>query len=113
MNDSEYAELADWIAAAGLAGGAETALVAGVCERLCGLGVPIARAAVFIDTLHPTYEGRIFGWQAKAGRQRIPENDDTNLLVRRARGRNGHKHTKQREQQPVCKALDPDGVPPI
>src|SRR6478736_617547 len=55
----------------------------------------------------------IFGWQAKAGRQRIPENDDTNRLVRRARGRNGHKHTKQREQQPVCKALDLDGVPPI
>lgn len=36
-----------------------------------------------------------------------------NRLVRRTRSTNKYKHTKQREQQPTCKVLDPDGVPPI
>jgi adenylate cyclase len=64
MNDAQFAEMAGSIATAALAGEPETAMVAQFCERLRGFGMPLARASVIIDTLHPTYEGRIFRWQA-------------------------------------------------
>src|SRR5919106_5878737 len=62
MNDAQFAELASWIAQAGLAGQTETAILAGFCEREVTLGLPLARALVLIDTLHPIYEGRAFRW---------------------------------------------------
>src|ERR1700677_1549907 len=62
MTETEIAELAAWIAEVGLKGRAETAMVAGFCERLLAFGVPLARANVFIDTLHPVHEGRLFRW---------------------------------------------------
>ncbi|MGO8801288.1 MAG: adenylate/guanylate cyclase domain-containing protein [Roseiarcus sp.] len=63
MNEIELAGLASWIAEAGLEGPAETALVQGFCERAVAAGLPLARALVFIDTLHPVYEGRLFRWE--------------------------------------------------
>ena len=62
MTEAEIAEIAAWIAEAGLAGRAETEIVAGFCDRAVAVGLPLARAAVFIDTLHPIYEGRLFRW---------------------------------------------------
>ena len=53
MTELEYATLVAWIAEAGLAGKSETAIVTGFCHRLVALGIPLARAAVVIDTLHP------------------------------------------------------------
>ena len=73
MDDAQFAGLASWIAAAGLEGSAETAMVAGFCERLKALGVPLTRASVFIDTLHPTYEGRIFSWQSGGEQTKLTE----------------------------------------
>jgi adenylate cyclase len=57
------AEIATWIAEAGLAGRTETEIVAGFCDRVIALGLPLTRATVFIDTLHPIYEGRLFRWE--------------------------------------------------
>ena len=34
----------------------------GFCERCVAAGLPLARAVVFIDTLHPVHEGRLFRW---------------------------------------------------
>jgi adenylate cyclase len=62
MIETEIAELSAWIAEAGLAGRAETHLVAGFCEKLVACGLPLARATVFVDTLHPVHEGRAFRW---------------------------------------------------
>ena len=62
MTEAEIAETAAWIAEAGLAGALETAVVAGFCDRVVACGLPLARAIVFIDTLHPIYEGRMFRW---------------------------------------------------
>jgi adenylate cyclase len=64
MNDSQFAELAAWITQAGLAGADEDALLAGFCERMRGQGLPLARASVIVDTLHPIYEGRMFPWRS-------------------------------------------------
>jgi len=62
MDKDEFAKLSAWITEAGLAGQSESAILAGFCEREVGLGLPLARALVLIDTLHPIYEGRAFRW---------------------------------------------------
>jgi adenylate cyclase len=51
-----------WLARAGLRGEPEAALVNEFCERAVAAGLPISRALVLIDTLHPIYEGRVFRW---------------------------------------------------
>src|SRR5437764_449160 len=51
-----------WLAKAGLRGEPEASLVSGFCERAVAAGLPISRAQVFIDTLHPVYEGRLVRW---------------------------------------------------
>jgi len=62
MDDAQFVELAGWIGQAGLAGDGEASMIAGFCERLTALGLPLARATVIVDTLHPIYEGRAFNW---------------------------------------------------
>jgi adenylate cyclase len=64
MDDAQFAELAAWISDAGLRGLDETTLVTEFCARLLAQGLPLARAQVFIDTLHPTYGGRAYAWHA-------------------------------------------------
>ena len=62
MDNAQFAELAAWITEAGLAGQSEIATLTGFCERALSFGLPIARAIVLADTLHPIYEGRAFRW---------------------------------------------------
>ena len=63
MIEKDLAALASWIAKVGLKGAAETALIEGFCGRVVTAGLPLARAIVFIDTLHPIHEGRVFRWE--------------------------------------------------
>jgi len=62
MDGAQLAELAAWITEAGLAGQSEIVTLTGFCQRAVGFGLPIARAIVLADTLHPIYEGRAFRW---------------------------------------------------
>lgn len=62
MDDLQLTELAAWITEAGLAGQSEIAALTGFCDRAVHFGLPIARAIVLADTLHPIYEGRAFRW---------------------------------------------------
>ncbi|HEX9445085.1 MAG TPA: adenylate/guanylate cyclase domain-containing protein [Candidatus Binatia bacterium] len=62
MDDAEFSELSLWVTEAALAGRSEAEILAGVCERETARGLPLARALVLIDTLHPVYEGRAFRW---------------------------------------------------
>ena len=62
MDESQFNELAAWITEAGLAGRNETTTLTGFCERAGRIGLPIARAIVLVDTLHPIYQGRAFRW---------------------------------------------------
>ena len=64
---SAPANIADWLVAAGLAGKSEAALLDGFCYRAIDAGLPLARAAVIIDTLHPIHEGRAFVWRREQG----------------------------------------------
>jgi adenylate cyclase len=63
MTRDDIAQIGDWLIEAGLAGRSETELLTGFCERAVAAGVPLVRAMVGIDTLHPIHEGRIFRWQ--------------------------------------------------
>jgi adenylate cyclase len=72
MDEKQFAELAAWIAEAGLAGQTEAALVTGFCERMVARGVALARATVLVDTLHPIYEGRAVFWR-RGGQIRFTE----------------------------------------
>ena len=62
MNEAFFTEMSAWLTQAGLAGTPETDIVSGFCERCVAAGLPLSRANLFIDTLHPVYEGRLFRW---------------------------------------------------
>jgi adenylate cyclase len=62
MNERLFIELLAWLTQAGLAGTSETHIVSMFCDRCVAAGIPLGRAHVAIDTLHPVHEGRLFRW---------------------------------------------------
>src|SRR5258708_2031027 len=54
--------LMNWLVSQGLTGLPENDLIRGFCERCRAGGLDISRPRVFIDTLHPIFEGRGFRW---------------------------------------------------
>jgi adenylate cyclase len=62
MDQSELLALAAWVTKAGLAGHSETAVLTGFCKRAVYAGLPIVKAIVIIDTLHPVHEGHATRW---------------------------------------------------
>jgi adenylate cyclase len=66
MDEAAFSALSAWVTEAGLIGRTESELMAGFCRRVVDAGVPLARAMVILDTLHPIYEGRAFRWRADA-----------------------------------------------
>lgn len=74
MNDTALIRLAELIAGAGLAGQGELDLLQRFCERALAEGLPLCRALVGVDTLHPVLEGSVFAWQ-REGEDRIRQSD--------------------------------------
>jgi adenylate cyclase len=62
MNEAAFTELPAWLTQVGLAGSPEIDIVSGFCDRCVAAGLPLRRVNVFIDTLHPVHEGRLFRW---------------------------------------------------
>jgi adenylate cyclase len=54
--------LINWLVRQGLTGVPENDLLRGFCERCRAAGLELSRGLVFIDTLHPIFEGRGFRW---------------------------------------------------
>ena len=54
--------LMNWLVSQGLTGLPENEVLRGFCERCRAEGLDLSRGLVFIDTLHPIYEGRGFRW---------------------------------------------------
>jgi adenylate cyclase len=54
--------LMNWLAGQGLTGLSENDLIRGFCEQCCAAGLDLSRCLIFIDTLHPIFEGRGFRW---------------------------------------------------
>jgi adenylate cyclase len=80
MTEDGINALTAWLAQAGLSGEPEDALVSGFCERAVAVGLPIDRAQVFIDTLHPVYEGRLVRWGYDPSRPVVQEYGRTGSL---------------------------------
>lgn len=55
-------QLMCWLVEQGLTGLPEPDLIRGFCERCRSEGLDVSRALIFIDTLHPIFEGRGFRW---------------------------------------------------
>src|SRR5882724_6286321 len=55
-------QLMNWLVSQGLEGLPENDLLRGFCERCRAGGLDVSRGLVFIDTLHPIFEGRGFRW---------------------------------------------------
>jgi adenylate cyclase len=62
--------LMNWLVGQGLTGLPENDLIRGFCERCRTAGLDVSRASVFIDTLHPIFEGRGFRWNDTEQRKR-------------------------------------------
>lgn len=73
MDKSQLTDIANAITEAGLVGISETTLLAELSDRAVAAGVPLARATVLVDTLHPIHEGRVFRWQRGSGETTIVE----------------------------------------
>jgi adenylate cyclase len=54
--------LMNWLVSQGLTGLPEHDLLRGFCQRCRAEGLDLSRGLVFIDTLHPIFEGRGFRW---------------------------------------------------
>jgi adenylate cyclase len=79
MDEAAVNALSAWVTEAGLVGRSESELMAGFCGRLVAAGVPLARALVILDTLHPIYEGRAWRWRAdKPATAEVVEYERTN-----------------------------------
>jgi adenylate cyclase len=77
--EGEIDALNAWVIKAGLRGEPEAALVSGFCERVVAAGLPISRALVLIDTLHPVYEGRLVRWGHDPSQPAVREYGRTSL----------------------------------
>ena len=70
MTEDAIAALQTWVIREGLSGLSESALLDGFCAACRRGGVPLARALVIIDTLHPVFEGRAFRWRADGAEEK-------------------------------------------
>jgi adenylate cyclase len=64
MDAARLEEVRAWVTKAGLYGTSEPDLLRGFCKGLHKAGLPVSRALVVIDTLHPVHEGRVFRWRS-------------------------------------------------
>lgn len=63
MKTTDADEIAGWLAEAGLLGARnEASLTQAFCERCVAAGLPLGKAFVMIDTLHPLHESRGIFW---------------------------------------------------
>ena len=69
MNDAELTQIATWLVRAGIAGKGEADLLRFFCKKASEAGIPLSRAVVAIDTLHPVHEGRVFRWRSDLARE--------------------------------------------
>jgi adenylate cyclase len=79
MNEAFLTELCAWLTQAGLAGVSESEILSGLCQRCVASGIPLARTQLFVDTLHPLHEGRLFRWGFGPDEPPVIEYGRTNL----------------------------------
>jgi adenylate cyclase len=86
MNEQLFTDLSAWLTQAGLGGTPESDILSGFCVRCVAAGLPISRAVVFVDTLHPVNEGRLVRWGAGPNEAAVVEYGRTDPEVLAASG---------------------------
>ena len=86
MDEAFFTATAAWLTEAGIAGRSEADIVSGFCGRCVAAGMPLSRTAMFIDTLHPVHEGRLYQWDHGAADLRLLEYGRTDPDVLAASG---------------------------
>jgi adenylate cyclase len=66
-NANAAARIVEWAVGGGLTGRTQAELVAGYCECLVEAGVPIWRASIGVDTLHPLIDAQGYRWLSGEG----------------------------------------------
>jgi adenylate cyclase len=79
MNESLFTELSARLTQAGVAGTPETEIISMFCDRCVAAGIPLGRAHLAIDTLHPVHEGRLFRWGYSPNESPVHEYGRTSL----------------------------------
>ena len=64
---SDIRTVVDWLTDGARSGSLSEDVLAELCQRMVDAGIPLWRAAVFVNTLHPDVIGRAFIWQAGTG----------------------------------------------
>jgi adenylate cyclase len=75
MDQADTDRLVAWLVRRGLEGLAEPELLRLFCEKCGAAGLPVNRALMFMDTLHPVHEGRIFRWRNDGAPEEAPVRD--------------------------------------
>jgi adenylate cyclase len=86
MDEAFLAATTAWLTEAGIAGTSEADIVSGFCRRCVAADLPLGRGSVFIDTLHPVHEGRLYQWDVGAAELRLLEYGRTDPTVLAASG---------------------------
>jgi hypothetical protein len=108
-------EAVAWVTDAGLAGSSEAGLLRGFCERASAAGLPIVRAVVIIDTLHPFTRGGSFAGVA-IRRTKCPWLNmaaATSMGLRRPNGCRARFTISSRRANPRYGATSPRAILPI
>ena len=66
-DDHPILRVAEWVVTAGLGQMRPAALLAGLCERLNGIGIPVARSQVAFRILHPLFGAVTVTWHEDEG----------------------------------------------
>ena len=66
-DDHPILRVAEWVVTAGLGQMRPAALLAGLCERLNGIGIPVARSQVAFRILHPLFGAVTVTWHKDEG----------------------------------------------
>ena len=64
---SDIRTAVDWLTDGARSAAASEDVLDELCKRLLDTGVPVWRAAVFVNTLHPDFMGRAFFWRPDTG----------------------------------------------
>ena len=67
MTADELKQIADWLIDGARSAASPPQMVAQLCERLVGAGLPLWRVGFFVRTLHPDILGRNFIWKPDTG----------------------------------------------
>src|ERR1700689_2411997 len=107
MDEAFFIATAAWLTEAGIAGISEGEIISGFCARCVEAGSPLGRCIMFIDTLHPVHEGRLYQGDCGAAELRLLEYGRTDPDARAASGAslNDNEGLKRWRRSPFYRML--------